>query len=275
MVHIMNIKSGRTHESLEKALKILLSFTPDNREKTVAELSRELELTISTTSRLLKVLVSYGFILQDEWTNKFSLGKSSLDVGRALYQTIRERLISIAQPYVDQLRDSIGQDVGLEVLVDNSTMLVYRAWGPSELRSIFTMENRLPVHVSAGAKAILAFSPSGVVGKLLDGKLIKVTENTITNVKVLKTRLAKFRDTGFAYDFGENDIDHHFVAAPIFNHVGKPIAAVVTGNLAQKVQGKFDPKILSALKETATRISARLMHSASCEQLLRIKKKSK
>jgi DNA-binding IclR family transcriptional regulator len=74
-----------TRQSVERALKILLSFTPGNREKTVAELRRELELTVSTTSRLLKVLLAYGFLFQDEWTNKYSLGKSAFDVGSAIY----------------------------------------------------------------------------------------------------------------------------------------------------------------------------------------------
>lgn len=262
----MKIQQVNTHESLEKALKILLSFTPGNREKTVAELSRELGITVSTTSRLLKVLAAYGFVFQDEWTNKFSLGKSSFDVGHAIYETVRDKMVIIAQPYIDQLRDSIGQDVGLEVLLDNETILAYRAWGPPQFRTRFAVGDRLPFNVAAGAKAILAFSPSGVINKLLDGGLTSLTEKSITDPKSLRHCLAECRKTGFAYDFGETDLDYHFVAAPVFTHGGRPIAAVVTGDHAQRIQGKFNAKILSALKETAGKISTRLLHTRGDER---------
>ncbi len=262
----MKIKQSSTHESLEKALRIILSFTPANRERSVSELSRELQISIPTTSRLLKVLTAYGFLFQDEWSNKYSLGKSVFDLGSALYQTVREKMITIAQPYLDQLRDAIDQDVALEVLIDNGTILAYRALGPPHFRTRFSVGDRLPVHVAAGAKAILAFSSSLVVNKLLEGTLARLTEKSVIDVATFRKLLAECREDGLAYDFGESDEDFHFVAAPVFNHTGRPVAAVVTGDLAEKVQGKFDPKILAALKETAGIISTRLLHSARSQE---------
>jgi len=264
MVHKMqqNGKDLRnTHESLQKALWILLSFTPSNREKNVAGLCRELGFHKSTISRLLRVLVANGFLHKDPFTKKFSLGKSAFDLGNAIYHTIREKMVIIAQPYIDDLRDSIGLDVGLEVLLDNTTVYAYRTAGISLLRPRFSMGDRLPAHIVAGGKAMLAFSAADFVDRVLTEKLVSLTSKTVTDREIIRQRLAEYRKTGLAYDLGESDLDYHFVAAPVFDFAKRPVAAVVTGELAMNVQDGFDPKILSALKETAAKISARLMYS--------------
>ncbi len=255
------MQQQNTHQSVERALRILMAFTPNNADRSVAELSKELGIHTSTVSRLLQVLANSGFVSQDPWTKKYSLGKSAFAIGNAIYQTVRERMVIIAQPYLDSLRDSIGQDVGLEVLVGNTTILAYRAWGPNQFRTRFTLGDRLPAHVVAGGKAILAYSPTDFVNGVLQGGLTSLTTKTVTDLEVVKKRLAEYRENGLAYDLGESDLDYHFVAAPVFNFAGRPVAAVVTGDLAEKVQGAFSAETLSALRETASKISARLMYN--------------
>jgi IclR family pca regulon transcriptional regulator len=207
------------------------------------------------------VLVTHGFLYQNPWTKKYSLGKSAFDIGNAVYQTVRERMAIIAQPYVDELRDSTGHSIVLEVLIGNTCVHAYLARGTTQLRSRFIMGNRLPAHIVAGGKVMLAFSPPDFVDSVVKEGLIRLTPNTVTEPKILKQKLAKYRQMGLAYDLGESDLDYHFVAAPVFNFAKKPVAAVVTGDLAEKVRKGFNPKILSALKETAAKISARLMYS--------------
>lgn len=254
-------KSRTTHESLQKALRILMSFTPTNRDKTVTDLCKESGYHKSTVSRLLQVLVSNGFLYQDPFSRKYSLGKSIFDLGSAIHQTIREKMVIIAQPYVDELRDSIGLDVGLEVLLDNMTILAYRAWGTNQFRSRFTLGDRLPAHIVAGGKAILAFSSTDLVDRMLKEGLTSLTPKTVTDPEMVKRRLTEYRTAGLACDLGESDVDYHFVAAPVFDFAERPVAAVVVGDLAEKVQEGFDPKVLSALRDTASKISARLMYS--------------
>jgi DNA-binding IclR family transcriptional regulator len=256
-----------THQSVEKALRILLSFTPGNREKSTVELSRELGIHVSTVSRLLQVLIQYGFLYCDPGTRKYSLGKSAFDIGNAIYQTVREKIVIIAQPYVDELRDTLGRDIGFEVLLDDTTILAYRAWGPKPFRIRFTMGDRLPVHIVAGGKAILAFSPPSMVDRLLSGNLTSLTPNTITDPEVIKERLAEYRQLGVAYDLGESDVDYHFMAAPVFNYEKRPVAAVVIGGLAHNIKGRFPKKVVSALKETAGKISARLLYSEAAPEV--------
>jgi len=91
-------KKKNTHESLQKAFKILLSFTPDNREKTASELSRELGLHVSTTSRLLQVPGDTRLLIQDESTKKYSLGIAAFTIGNAVFQTVRDKMLTMLSP---------------------------------------------------------------------------------------------------------------------------------------------------------------------------------
>ena len=106
------------YSSVQKAICILLSFIPDNKAMGNLELSKALGLNKSTVSRLIQVLAHYGLIQQDEETKKYELGRTSALLGMAVEVSQSERLAQLGQPYVDYLRDTVGESVRLEVLHD-------------------------------------------------------------------------------------------------------------------------------------------------------------
>ena len=250
----------KTHHSVGKALEILKSFIPNNREQSTVDIARDLDLHASTVSRLLGVLTIHDFLKQNPNTKKYSLGKAALDLGKALHKTISEQIVVVAKPYIDDLRDFLDSDIGLEVLVRKETILAYRAWGPRPFKVRFSLGDTLDVHAAAGARAIMAFSTPEVVDTMLKGKLVRLTSKTITDKKVLKKKLAEFRRQGVAFDICETDQDYIHIAAPIFNYDRKPIAAVVIGESANRVTGRFKTKAIPALKETAAKISSDLFY---------------
>jgi IclR family transcriptional regulator, KDG regulon repressor len=152
-VHTMQQKPN-THQSVERALEILKAFTPNNQAMGTVEVSEKVGLHRSTVTRLLQTLTHHGFLQQNSKSKKYSLGRAASEIGRAVTQFLDSNLISIAQPYIDALRDSIGEGVALEVFSGNSTVLAYSARGPCLVQVSFRIGERLPVHVAAGAKAI-------------------------------------------------------------------------------------------------------------------------
>lgn len=245
------------YSSLEKALRILISFSPMNQEKGAGEIGQIMRIHPSTVSRQMKVLAKYGLLQYNKRSKKYSLGKTCMDLGWALRQTIRNQIVIIAQPYIDGLRDLLGKGVGMEVFFGESTIVAYRALGPQfpENRIRFNMGERMPVHIAAGAKAIMAFLPMEVVNDLLAGELPRRTPKTITDPDLLKKKLAQYKKDGVAYDTGESDIDKQFAAAPIFDYDKNPVAAIVIGAPLHGGKAGFDPKEIRLLKETAAKIS--------------------
>jgi len=256
----MQLKAN-THQSLERALGILLAFTPNNQEMGTVEVSEKVGLHKSTVARLLQVLTQNGFLQQNPGTKKYSLGRSAAEIGQALAQSLDSHLISIAQPFIDDLRNSIGETVALEVFSGNTTTLAYSAKGSRLVQVSFRVGDRLPVHVAAGARAIIAFLSPDFVESLIPKKLVRFTPQTITNRKALLKQLVEIRKSGLAFDRGERDIDVHVIAAPVFNHENKPVAAVVIPVPVSRQEALVDSRTISLLKETTAAISAQLLYS--------------
>lgn len=253
-----------THQSINRALKLLLAFTPNNSPMGTTQLSEIAGLHISTTSRLLKVLLENDFLQLDPKTKEYSLGRSILLLSKALTNSLKSQVIVIAKPYVDKLCERIGETFSLEVMAGNTTTLSYSVNGWQPIQISFGVGDRLPIHVAAGAKAILAFSKPEVVDSLLSHKLKKFTDNTITDVNALKKQLKKIRKVGVAFDRGERDKDIYAIGAPIFDFSGKPIAALVMAALSTRMETYLKKEnVAELIKKTATEISESLFFNES------------
>ncbi len=96
------------YSSVQKAIEILMAFTPHNQEMGTLELSQKLGFHKSSVSRLLGVLTYHCLLQQDPITKKYKLGKATADLGLAISRSHSTQLVSIAQPFIDRLRDSVG-----------------------------------------------------------------------------------------------------------------------------------------------------------------------
>jgi DNA-binding IclR family transcriptional regulator len=224
-------------------------------------LSNKLGIHKSTISRLCSVLTYYGLLQQDPLTKKYRLGKTSSDMGRAVSKSLTNHLVKVAQPLMDQLRDSVGESVSLEALTGDSVILVNESHGPLPVSVAFSTGSRVPIHVSSGAKAILAFSSPEVVDRLISKKLKRFTPNTITDRKAFKRHLEKIRSKGVSIDRGEYSEDLVSIGSPIFDHTGKVIASISVCSPTFRMTKRKESKMISLIKETAAVISERLFYS--------------
>jgi IclR family KDG regulon transcriptional repressor len=247
-----------THAAVEKALRILMSFAPHNERIGSLALSKKLGLHPSTGTRLLKVLKKHGFVEQDPETKKYSLGRSNVFLAQAVIESLNTDLVSIARPFIDNLRDKTSESVGLEVWVGDATILAYAAPGPQLIRISATLGARMPLHVAAGARAIMAHLPPEVVDDLLDGEFRRFTSKTLTDPKAIKRKLQEIKRSGISLEQGELDEDVHVMAAPVFDYAKRPVAAVAIGVPAYRMKSYVRGDMVTLLKETAEKISGRL-----------------
>ena len=245
------------HQSLYRALKILLSFETQNKEIGIVELSNLLDLHKSTVSRITKVLVAYHFLEQNPQTKKISLGPANILLAKSLRESLETNLVQIAKPYLDNLRDRFGETTILETFVGQDWVMVYVANGPRRIRLSAEIGERMPIHVAAGSKAFLAFSPPELGASLLKGNLKRYTKNTITSPKKLSHHFEIIRRQGFALDKGELDEEIHAIAVPIFGYQDKPIATLAIAGQPKKIMQAKNSVTISALKEAAKEISNR------------------
>jgi DNA-binding IclR family transcriptional regulator len=249
-----------THRTVEKALDILLTFSPHNQEMGTLEISEKMGLHKSTVSRLLHVLSRKGFLQQNPKTRKFHLGPSAMTLGVAIRKSLETNLVTIAKPYMEELRDNLQETAALEVFSGTNTVLAHLAEGPHRTNLAGNIGDILSVHAAAGAKAILAFSSRRVCDRVLNGTLTRLTPNTITDPARLKGLFQKIRKDGIAFDNEEHDLGTNAVAAPIFDFERNPVAALVVAGPAQRITMDTRSTVVFRLKETALKISEQLYY---------------
>jgi DNA-binding IclR family transcriptional regulator len=256
------------NNSIDKALKILASFAPYNHEMGTVEISRKLGFHKATVSRILLNLARHGFLQQDSHTRKYILGPSIIPLAKAVNQSLKTNMVNIAIPFLDSLRDNLKETVVLETISGRNTVMAYIADGPRLVRLAGDIGDRLPIHAAAGAKAILAHSAPNVKAGLLKTRMISFTPNTITENKILQAQLQDIRDQGFSFDNEEIDEGTRSFGAPIFNHEGRPIAAVAVCGPSQRIAWSNRSGIIGPLKATAEKISAQLHYVAENKKKL-------
>jgi DNA-binding IclR family transcriptional regulator len=246
-------------------MEILLAFAPYNQEMGTVEISKKLGFHKATVSRILLILIKYGFLQQNPQTKKFMLGPSITSLGWVSNQFLNANLVHIAKSYIDDLRNTLKETIVLEVLAGKGTVMVYIAEGPQPVRIAGTLGDSLPIHAAAGAKAILAFSPSEVRDSLLNGEMPRFTANTITDPEMFRRQLQDIRRRGFSCDNEELNVGINAVGAPIFNYEEKAVAAVVVAGPSPRVTWNGNAPIVDRLKDTAAKISAQLHYDGGSQ----------
>jgi DNA-binding IclR family transcriptional regulator len=255
----MKSKTSGT-SSAEKALKILLAFTPHNLETGTLTLSEKLNIHKSTVSRLLHILTEHGFLQQNPATKKYVLGRSAAKIGEAVMKSLNNSIVNIAIPFMIDLSNRMGESIALEVLSGTDIYLAHHIEGQNHIRFSFRSGEHVPLHVAAGAKAILAFCDPTFVNSCLKADLHNYTPNTIVSKKQLFSVLEEIRKTGIAFDKGERYEDVHAIGVPIFNHEGAPVAALVMAAPAFRLTPSYLEETAGLLKQTAEAISKQLFY---------------
>ncbi len=251
---------NKTHQSVERALDILLAFMSQNEALGTQEISLKLDLHKSTVNRLMHVLTSRGFLHQDITTKKFCLGPAIANLGAELTSFLTQGLTRIAVPFIDALRDQVGETVVLETASSQDTVISYMAEGSGPLRIKGNVGWRQSYNAAAGAKAILAFSDSKMIESILAGKLSRKSPHTMTDIDRLRDDMRKTRKRGFSFEKDENNVGISGFGCPIFNYEEKPVAAVVVAGSTQNVTWARRGEIVPLMKETATAISGALYY---------------
>lgn len=259
--------------SIEKALAILMAFNDHhNHEMGTVELSEKVKFHPATVSRILQILSRKGFLQLNPKTRKFTLGPSTFELGRTLFRSFNGDLLNIAIPYLVDLREEVGETVVFEMMSGNHPVVTYIAQGRHSLSVKPNIGDRVPFHVSAGAKAIMAFSEPEMIDNLLEREMEALTPHTITDKRTLRKQLSQIRKHGVAFDREEMIIGANAAGAPIFDYESKPIAAVVIVGLASRLICAPESPMVVDLKRTARDISAQLFHPESVAEIQNEKK---
>ena len=120
----------------------------------------------------------------------------------------------------------------------------------------------IPAHAAASGKALLAFSPPGVVNHVIAAGLPAFTRHTITSPDVLRHTLSVIRLTQIATSRNEFECGKAAIAMPIFYGGGRVAAAIelTVGDLGSELKpaaGALSVACHSLSRQLATELHAK------------------
>jgi DNA-binding IclR family transcriptional regulator len=242
---------------LERALQILGSFSLEQPELSLSDLSMATDLAPSTTLRLLSILAQYGYVERSADTDRYRIGVGMFERGSIYIQTTS--IEAHAQEPLAALARECNQTASLAVL-DRGDIVHIAVFPPDRaIRYFAPVGQREMAHCTGLGKVLLSGLPDEELGEIVEQRgLPGRTDRTITTIGVLRTHLAQIREQGYAVDNEESVIGLRCVAAPIFDDRNRVVAAISASGPAAEFSETTIPELLRAIRKTAALISERL-----------------
>src|SRR5215471_9967447 len=224
----------------------------------ITDLSAATGLPKSTTHRLVTALVNEGLLVQDEESHKYALSLRITALGASILgsHTVRKT----ARPILMELRDQTRESVHLAVLQGMEVVIIDTEDSYYFVRAVNVPGQHLPAHAVSTGKVLLAYQWEVRLREILSQmNLVRYTDNTITDPRLLFEELRGVRVNGYAISSGELEEGIDAVAAPIFDHLNTVVAAVSIGGPSERCRPR-QAELLAAVTHAGQQISQTLRY---------------
>lgn len=247
-------------QAVMRAFALLKLFSDMTPEWHLSDLARAAGLNKTTTFRLLTALESEGMVSRSP-RETYRLGPEAIVLGgRALRAN---DLRTVARPELEQLVQVTRETASLEIPADGDMLILDEVAGGYLLSTAQFVGTRWPIHATSTGKAVLAYGPAALRENVLQKPLAQLTPKTITDPAVLRQALAQVCQQGYATAEEELEAGYVAVAAPIYNHEGRVVAALSVDGPALRLTTDRLPEIGRLVQEAAGRVSSQLGFTAA------------
>src|SRR5690606_30725295 len=123
---------------------------------------------------------------------------------------------NIAEEHLKRLSTETSETVTFSRLIGNQREYLLQVESPQLVRMSVPLGVALPLHSGASGQALLSgFGEQQLNEYMKHADLAQVTENTITDIELLRERIEHVRDVGYSYSQGERDPLASSIATPV------------------------------------------------------------
>lgn len=243
-----------------QALAILTHLASRPGPVAASAIAREVGLPRSTTYHLLAELVDADFVVHLPEDRTYGLGVAAFEVGSAFLR--HDPLERLARPVLARLVEQTGLTAQLGILQGAETVYLLKEQPPHAATLVTDVGVRLPAHLTASGRAMLAHLPAAHVRAQLPSAAAFTTRTGRgpASLRALRDVLAAERRRGWASEDGEVTEGFASVAAAVFDHGGRPVAAVALTfdeRADERIRGRLGPAAVAAADAVTARISGR------------------
>jgi DNA-binding IclR family transcriptional regulator len=141
----------------ENTLRILSYLAGRPAPVAASSIARELELPRSTVYHLLTTMAAHGFVLHLREERRWGLGTSAFELAGGY--TRQQPLARRGRPLVAALSDRLGESAHLAVMSGGDVLYIVEERAPRRPALVTDVGVRLPAHLTASGRAMLAALP--------------------------------------------------------------------------------------------------------------------
>ena len=224
---------AKPSSTLTHAVQLMDCFTKDEPYLGVREAARMTGISSSTTGRIFASLKALGLLVQDMETKQYTLAGKVLAWAEVYTATLDVRRIAL--PFIYDLQRLTGETISLYVLEGKARVCVERLESEQNIRMVARVGRYIPLHAGSAGKLFLAFMTVDQREAVLETEERKAfTPFTIIDADKLREECQRIRERGYAISHGEWTLDASGVAAPIFDHRNRMIAAMTISGPTQR-----------------------------------------
>lgn len=242
-------------QSVARGLTVILAFRPGRERLTMAQIAQACQLTRAGARRILITLEDLGYVGQEG--RHFFLTARILELTKGY---ARRSLWETARPRLEALSEQLNESVSAGVLDGMDVRYMLRIQSARLMFVDLSAGARLPAHVSAMGRVLLAaLPPDDLAAYLAKVEFVRLTPHTVTDPQVLLARLAEVRARGWCVARGEVDEALWCVAVPLCDRVGRTLAALhVSLSVHRASDVCIEDHILPALTAAAADVARAL-----------------
>ncbi|MCW2836426.1 MAG: IclR family transcriptional regulator [Marmoricola sp.] len=210
----------------------------------------------STAYHLVNAMIEQGFVTHIVEERRYCLGVAAFEVGIGYAR--QAPLQRIAHQPLARLVDRIGQSAHLAVPHGRDVLYVLEERAPGRAPLVTDVGVRLPAHLTASGRAMLAAMPASQVRALYPDRSAFVDRHGRgpQSLSALRAVLSETRRRGYATEDGEVTPGFASVAAAVLDHNGTPLAGIAT---TYESRESIDlDSLVEAVSATARTVSRRL-----------------
>ena len=239
-----------------KAMRVLKFLASQPDPVPLDRIMRACDLPRSTAYHLMNAMAEEGFVTHLAEERRYGLGVAAFEVGSGY--TRQAPLQRLARRHLARLSDQVGESAHLAVPHGRDVLYVIEERAPGRPPLVTEVGVRLPAHLTASGRAILAALPTQQVRVLYPDRSAFVERTGLgpTSLSALRAILAETRQRGFAVEDSEITTGFASIAAPVLDHNDLPLAGVA---VTFPADGNADSgKIAAAVRATAAALGRRV-----------------
>jgi IclR family KDG regulon transcriptional repressor len=256
-------KSEYVVQSVIRALDIFEALAESDAELGVSELSQRLGIQKAGLVRILHTIEKRGYLERNLETGNYRIGLRAFEMGQVYRHQLG--LFQASRPILREIVRRCDESAYIAVLRGHDVVYLDVIQTSKPLRLASRVGSITPAYSTAVGKVQMAFLPPPILAEYLGGlRLSPMTDQTITDMEVLRRELDAIAQQGYASDDQEYEVGVRCIAVPIWDHNRRVIAGIsVSGPLSRMTEERIRVELLPLLLESGQEISRRLGYDSS------------